>query len=102
MFTSGTRWARLISSAGPRARRMRSRSVGWLVAIPTIAAALVLAPPASAHFSRDHDHGRGRLALTTVSNPRPELVSGDQVLVRLTGTRGIRAGDLRITSNGQD
>src|ERR1700742_2191746 len=101
MFTSGTRWARLISSGGPRSRLMRGRSVGWLAAIPTVALALVLAPTASAPPSRGHDHGhghgRGRLALTSVSNPRPELVSGDEVLVRLTGNRGIRPGDLRIT-----
>ena len=66
---------------------MRGRSA-WLVAIPTVAVALVLAPTASAGVSRGHDHGPGRLALTTVSNPRPQLVSGDEVLVRLTGSRG--------------
>ena len=82
MFTSGTRWARLISSGGPRFRLMCGRSLGWLVAIPTVAVALVLAPTASAGVSRGHDHGPGRLALTTVSNPRPQLVSGDEVLVR--------------------
>jgi hypothetical protein len=81
---------------------MRGRLAGWLVAIPTIAVALVLAPTASAGVSRGHDDGRGRLALTTVSNPRPELVSGNEVLVRLTGSRGIRPGDVRITSDGQD
>ena len=81
---------------------MRGRSVRWLVALPTVAVALVLAPTASAGVLHGHDHGRGRLALTTVSNPRPQLVSGDEVLVRLTGSRGIRPGDARITSDGQD
>ena len=81
---------------------MCGRSLGWLVAIPTVAVALVLAPTASAGVSRGHDHGPGRLALTTVSNPRPQLVSGDEVLVRLTGSRAIRPGDVRITSDGQD
>ncbi len=80
---------------------MCGRSLGWLAAIPTVAVALVLAPTASAGVLHGHDHGRGRLALTTVSNPRPQLVSGDEVLVRLTGS-GIRPGDVRITSDGQD
>jgi hypothetical protein len=38
----------------------------------------------------------------TVSNPRPELVSGDEVLVRVDVGRGIKPADVKITSDGQD
>ena len=81
---------------------MYGRPLAWLVAIPTVAVALMLAPNASAGVSRGHEHGPGRLALATVSNPRPELVSGGQVLVRVDVGRGITPADVRITSDGQD
>jgi hypothetical protein len=60
--------------------------------------ALVVAPAAAAHSGRDH----GPLALVTVSNPRPELVSGGEVLVRVDLGRGVNPGDVRVFSDGQD
>ncbi len=41
----------------------------------------------------------GRLAIESVSNPRPDLVSGGQVLLRITSPSG---GAVRVTANGQD
>jgi hypothetical protein len=81
-------------------RLMRGRSLGWLVAIPMLA--LVLAPIAAAAVAPAHELAPGRLALVTVSNPRPELVSGDEVLVRVDVGRGIKPADVKITSDGQD
>jgi hypothetical protein len=43
-----------------------------------------------------------RLGLTSVSNPRPDLVSGGQVLVRVTVPNGTRADRVRVTDNGHD
>jgi len=42
----------------------------------------------------------GGLALISVSNPRPELVSGGQVLIRVRVPAGVPAGQVRITSDG--
>src|SRR5689334_20124889 len=85
---------------------MRTAPLASLAALVT---ALVLAPAAAAHNGRDHgrdrgDHGqeRGRLALVTESNPRPELVSGGEVLVRVDLDRGVNPGDVRIFSDGRD
>ncbi len=83
MFTTGIRKARLPSFAA-------------------LVIALVLAPTAAAHIGRGHGLGRGRLALVTVSNPRPELISGGEVLARVELGRHIDPGDVRIFSDGQD
>jgi Tannase-like family of unknown function (DUF6351) len=80
--------------------RMRGWSLGSLAAISVIG--LVLAPTAAATVARPHRTGPGRLALVTVSNPRPELVSGGEVLVRVDVGGGINPGRVRITSEGQD
>jgi hypothetical protein len=72
----------------------------WLAAITLIA--LVLAPTASAAGARAKGRALGRLALVTVSNPRPELVSGGEVLVRVDVPNHINPADVQITSNGQD
>ena len=93
MFTTGT-------GVSVRSRLLRGGFLGWLVAIGMIA--LVLAPTAAAAVAPAHALARGRLALVTVSNPRPELVSGDEVLVRVDVGRGINPADVRVTSNGQD
>ncbi len=78
---------------------MRRAPLGCLA---TVAAALVFAQTAAAHPGRDHGQERGRLALVTVSNPRPELVSGGEVLVRVDVGRHTDPADVRIVSDGQD
>jgi hypothetical protein len=44
----------------------------------------------------------GRLGIETVSNPRPELVSGGQVLVEVTPPRGTPAQQVRVERDGRD
>ena len=73
-----------------RSRLMRGRLLGWLAAISVIA--LVLAPTAAAAAAPAHGLAPGRLALVTVSNPRPELVSGGEVLVRVDVGEAHRPG----------
>ena len=62
-------------------------SLGGAVGAPAVAGA----QPAG--------HPDGRLAIESVSNPRPDLVSGGQVLLRITNPSG---GAVRVTANGQD
>jgi hypothetical protein len=87
-----------------RSRPMRRRPVWWLAAISAIA--FVLVPAASAATAQaaapGHGPGPGRLALVTVSNPRPELVSGGEVLVRVDVPSHVSSADVRITSDGLD
>jgi hypothetical protein len=83
-----------------RSRIKRGRPLGWLAAISTIA--LGLAPTAVQAAALGNGPGLGRLALVTVSNPRPQLVSGGQVLVRVDVPKHINPADVQITSNGQD
>ncbi|MGH1564648.1 DUF6351 family protein [Mumia sp. DW29H23] len=53
-----------------------------------------LSPPASgAVTAHGSEGGKARLAVETVSNPRPDLVSGGDVLVRVTGA----TDDARVT-----
>ncbi|HYU04222.1 MAG TPA: DUF6351 family protein, partial [Jatrophihabitantaceae bacterium] len=44
----------------------------------------------------------GPLQITSVSNPRPGLVSGGQVLVRVTPPAGTDAAAVRVSANGVD
>ena len=46
--------------------------------------------------------GPGRLALVSVSNPRPELVSGGEVLVQVDVPRAHPGPDVRVTADGHD
>ncbi|HEX4283214.1 MAG TPA: DUF6351 family protein [Solirubrobacteraceae bacterium] len=79
---------------------MRGRSLGCLAAISVIG--LVLASTAAAGVRPAHSHGSRRLGLFTVSNTRPELVSGSEVLVRVDVGEDINPADVRVTSDGQD
>jgi hypothetical protein len=81
--------------------------------LPRLAAAgllvAVLACPARADAARGHDHGhpgqdhgRPGLSIATVSNPRPNLVSGDDVLARVDVPAGLDRGRVRVALNGTD
>ncbi|HEY1520528.1 MAG TPA: DUF6351 family protein [Solirubrobacteraceae bacterium] len=83
-----------------RSRLMRGCPLGCLAAISVIA--VVLTPTAAAAVAPAHGLAQGRLALVTVSNPRPELVSGGEVLVRVDLGRDVSPAGVRITSDGQD
>lgn len=90
------------------AHRWRGRLSTLVPAAVLAATAAVIvsgltAAPAAASPGPDHPGGSaGRLALTTISNPRPSLVSGGQVLVDVTVPHGVRASDVRVTANGHD
>ena len=81
-----------------RSRLMRGWLLGCLAAIWVIALVLV---PTAAVAAPAHGRAPGRLALVTVSNPRPALVSGGEVLVRVDVGRHTDPADVRITSDGQ-
>ncbi len=44
----------------------------------------------------------GGLAITSVSNPHPDLVSGGNVLLRVTLPEGVTLNQVRVTRNGAD
>jgi hypothetical protein len=75
-----------------KARQMLALSVA-----AAFAAALAVAPDATA--SSDPTSG---LAITSLSNPRPALVSGDDVLLAITVPTGAAPDQVRVTRNGQD
>jgi hypothetical protein len=62
----------------------------------------VLAPTVAQAAGPGNALALGRLALVTVSNPRPLLVSGDEVLVRVDVPNHINPADVQVTSDGQD
>jgi len=74
--------------------------VGWLAGISAIA--LVLAPTAAHAAAPGNQPALGRLALVTVSNPRPELVSGGEVLVRVDVPDHTNPADVQVTSDGRN
>ncbi len=84
------------------------RRLGILIpaAVLTATAALIVgltASPATASQGPGNQGGSSdNLALTSISNPRPTLVSGGQVLIGVTVPHGVRASDVRVTANGHD
>ncbi|HEY0451841.1 DUF6351 family protein, partial [Actinophytocola sp.] len=74
----------------PSARRVAS--------VLAVTAALATSLAAATTASAAGYHG-SRLTVTTVSNPRPEFVSGGDVLVRVTAPAGQR---VTVTRNGTD
>jgi Tannase-like family of unknown function (DUF6351) len=79
---------------------MRSRPLGWLAAILPVA---LIAAPAAAQAAQPGSSGpAGRLALVTLSNPRPELVSGGEVLVRVDVPPHTSPASVRVTADGHD
>ncbi len=87
-----------------RSRLLRGRPLGWLAAISALALMLAPAVAQAAAPSQAQIHGPdpGRLTSVTLSNPRPELVSGGEVLVRVDVPRQVRAADVRIIADGHD
>jgi len=81
-----------------RSRLTRGRPLEWLAAIAAIT--LVLASTAAQAAVPGNGRALGRLALVTVSNPRPGLVSADEVLVRVDVPNHIDPADVQITSDG--
>ncbi|MBW9207477.1 hypothetical protein KV097_16170 [Mumia sp. zg.B17] len=76
------------------------RSTFMAPTLGLLVSGLVLTAPSPASGSLEahgspgsHGGGKGRLAVETVSNPRADLVSGGDVLVRVTGA----AADARVT-----
>jgi hypothetical protein len=68
--------------------------------IPAIA--LVLGATTAEAAAPGNGPDRDRLVLVTVSNSRPELVSGGEVLVRVDVPKHIAPADVQITADGQD
>jgi hypothetical protein len=78
----------------------RVQPAGWLAAISAVA--LVLAPSVAQAAAPGNGLAVGRLALATVSNPRPELVSGGEVLVRVDVPDHTNPADVQVTSDGRN
>jgi hypothetical protein len=61
------------------------RPLAWMAAVSAIALVAWPAPPAGALAAAPaHASRSAALALLSVSNPRPQLVSGGEVLLRVT------------------
>ena len=82
-------------------RAIWGRPWTWLAAASAIAVvASPLVPAVAQAASTAPAAGPGRLALVSVSNPRPELVSGGEVLIQVRVPRGTRGADVRVTADG--
>ncbi|GAA4493439.1 DUF6351 family protein [Actinoallomurus oryzae] len=68
------------------------------VACVTLATALSLVPGAASASPASHE----RLTITSVSNPRPDLVSGGQVLIRVVPSGSSGSHRVTVTANGHD
>jgi hypothetical protein len=88
------RWRRTLINAGTLAAT--SALVLGLTAVTATASQAPAAQSSSGHQSS------ARLALTSVSNPHPSLVSGGQLLVGVTLPKDTRQNRVRITDNGHD
>jgi hypothetical protein len=83
-------------------RAIRGRPRPWLAGAAVLAIAAGAAAPAVARAATAAPALPGRLALISVSNPRPELVSGGEVLIRVRVPAGVRPADVRVTSDGSN
>ncbi len=83
---------------------MRERRFAFGLTAPVAAAVLVcglwFAVPAWSAAGHRFDHGG--LSIVSVSNPHPDLVSGGQVLLRVSARNDGPARRIRITLNGVD
>ena len=82
-----------------RSRLAQGRRLGWLW---TISAVAVVIAPSAASAAAVSAPALGRLTLVTVSNPRPELVSGGEALVRVDVPQHVRPTAVQVTSDGHD
>ena len=82
-------------------RAIWGRPRAWLAAASVIAVVASPLVPAVAQAASAAPAARaGQLALVSVSNPRPELVSGGEVLIQVRVPRGTRASDVQVTADG--
>ena len=79
---------------------MRWRLMGWLAAVS--AGGLIAAPTTAQAAASANSGPPGRLALVTISNPRPELVSGGDVLVRVDVPQHTSPASVRVSADGHD
>ena len=80
-----------------------SRSGQGLASFVRLLVPVVLAAaPALACAPGVGSNASDQIRITSVSNPRPEMVSGGDVLVRVTPPGGVAAGQVRVTANGGD
>jgi hypothetical protein len=77
---------------------MRWHGVAVFACIVVVAANFFVLDTASAEVSSDH--GQQQLGIVILSNPRPWLVSGGDVLVKIVPDRG--GGRVRVAENGRD
>jgi hypothetical protein len=82
---------------------MRGRAFTWVAAASAITfVALPAAPTVAQAAVSAHQSQPARLALVSVSNPRPELVSGGEVLIRVSVPARVSDSAVRVTVNGHD
>ncbi len=77
---------------------MRNRAILTLATTAVLAAGLAVAPGATAAPTATG----GSLTITSLSNPRPSLVSGDDVLLAVSVPDGTAPDQVRVTRNGAD
>jgi len=77
-----------------------ARPITALLAVAASALSMTLATSAAA--APADPSTTSRLAIVTVSNPRPELVSGDQVLIRVEVPRSIDPQAVQVSADGRD
>jgi Tannase-like family of unknown function (DUF6351) len=84
-------------------RMLQVPSAAPITAILAVAAsALIVTPGTSAAAVSSGPGAASRLAIMTVSNPRPELVSGGQVLIRIDVPEGIDPQAVQVSADGRD
>jgi Tannase-like family of unknown function (DUF6351) len=84
-------------------RAIRGRPWAWLAAASAVAVVASPLGPAVARAASAAPAAQfGQLALISVSNPRPELVSGGEVLIQVRVPRGTRASSVRVTADGSN
>ena len=80
--------------------RVKMKAKLLLVGAVTLLAGLVPAIAATAAPSVPRHSPAATLAITSVSNPRPDMTSGGEVLLRITTPPGVKADTVRVRRNG--